>query len=210
MILRVPIMKRLLWLLFGCLLQLQLSTAVARDECYGLLKIRYDSHHQHHAFNGLELNPEEDLVGSLTRANVPFHEFFLKLTRICSDLCQARSYGCVGYLSGGFVEADDIRNAEIALQSVYPEYKKEKDDIKNGVRDPDCMCIKSKDDTPELQQQYGVMIAAYTPTAAIYPILLSTVVFWRILFRHLIYGTASVQNGILEQTLFMRTQMHDP
>ena len=180
MILRVLTMKLLLCMLLGCLLQLQLSTAVFGDECYGLLKIRYDSPHQLHEFNGLVLNPEEDLVGSLNRAKVPFHEFFLKLTSICTDLCQVRGHGCIGYLSGSFIEADEMHNAETALQAVCPGYKKEQDDIMNGVKDPDCICIKSKDDTPELQQQYALMKATYTSDTAIFPILLSTVAFWEI------------------------------
>ena len=180
---------------------------MAHDHCYALLKIRFDQNYQQAHFNGMALNPDTDLVGSLTRAEIPFHEFFSKLTHICDNLCKAREDGCTGYLIGNFIEANELRDAATALRKIYPEYNKDDDGIKNTTKEPDCICLKPAETTPKLRRQYNDLVSTFTDGAQIFSILSQVVAFWKILYNYLILDCTAVEDRTLEETLSLRRAM---
>lgn len=199
-------MKQVLWLLLTFYLCLEAPIALGQDECYSLLKIRLDHHHQQYTFNGLELNPEEDLFDSLTRNEVPYYEFFSKMAKLCSELCQGKGYDCIGYLAGTFIDPDLQRDPELALQRLFPNYNKENDGIENAVKDPDCICIRESNSNSNLSQEYNQVKLSFQSNSVIFEMLWNIVKFWHVLHQHLSFGTP--HGDVLNDTLRMHQCMH--
>ena len=140
--------------------------------CYQLLKITPEKYY-------------ESYDRSVLVTNEQHVNFFREMRQKCQKKCKEKSIECIGIYIADLKSIDDIATPLGILTMIGVSEPPYGSNIKNPVKEPDCLCIKASDPSPEFEKEYISWEDSINSYHSLFEIIQSNKNFERWVFKDL-------------------------